>query len=1267
MEETIARLTALGLIKGRGNGELALSGTLTRAELVTLLVRAFGSADPTNEESATPAFSDTAGHWADSAIRAALAIVQRNGETLGYPDGSFNPDATLTVAETIAFLMKFVGVKPDTSKPWPASHIDAAVNAGLVPPEIVDPERLADPNQPAVRGELFTLLDDTFSDYQLPSGKTVYTEYVDPEPPVVDLDPIRPSDSGTTTISGRVSEGTFLYINGEQHWVDAGPFSFEVTLPEGTAVVDVRAVDLVGNEAAPPAQPEPEPPAEAPADPPANPPTDPPATPPSDPPANPPTTPPTNPPTNPPDDPPDDPPVQVATHLTTEAAEIGTGNPVELKAKLTLADSTPLSNQTIRFYVNTTLVGSARTSETGNATFTYQASLPIGTYPLEARFSGSTTRTASTATSTLTIFPVPVASDMAVTAKQAIPLKIMLTATDATGGPSITFIDGAAPAHGTLADGPADPCTTTDGETTCTQLLTYTPNDGFTGADSFTYRAANGYGSSVTYTVAITVEPYTGPIPDSATFATAEDSSAATITLSGADPEKKPLTFAITGQPAHGTIGALSSPSCDPATGVCTATVDYTPGADYTGPDSIRFTVTNDLLTSPAATVSISVTPVNDAPTAAAVSGLAGENSTGTITLRGSDIDSASLTFTVVDAPQHGAVGPIDPAAVVCTPAGAGTDCTLAVTYAPEPNFEGTDRFTYTVGDAALVSVAAEATVTVIPLPVADDATANTAEDTAVTLEFTATDGEKQPLTFSFGAPSSGSLSGTAEPVCDPATGICTVIRTYTPAQDDNGAATISFTAADGARVSEPGTVTINISPVNDAPTAAAVSGRIGEDAPGSVTLRGSDIDSTSLTFAVANAPQHGTVSPIDPTAVVCTPAGKGSDCTLAVTYTPEPGYEAGDSFTYTVSDGEKVSAAAEVTVSVIPLPVADDATAGTAEDTAVTLEFTATDGEKQPLSFSIGAPSSGSLSGTAEPVCDPATGKCTVTRTYTPAQDYSGQATISFTAADGARVSAPATMTVTISPVNDRPVAHASTYTVAEDGAPITLALTGSDLERQPLRFSVGSQQTGYLDISGGPSCDPETGVCTLTATYTPVPNWYGTDSFTFTVKDQQLTSTTATVTITVTPVNDAPVAQSVATPLAVDEDTPVNIDLVATDIDDADLTFSGSADHGVVTLQAKSCVPVGGGNTCTQTVTYTPNEDYVGGDTIRFTVKDAAAATSSGTIALTVNLANDAPVSGQTVDSYGDGQAVGFAVPAVATTVVTSSTYAITVGDTP
>jgi hypothetical protein len=176
----------------------------------------------------------------------------------------------------------------------------------------------------------------------------------------------------------------------------------------------------------------------------------------------------------------------------------------------------------------------------------------------------------------------------------------------------------------------------------------------------------------------------TPPIADSQSVTTAEDTSVA-ITLATSDAEGDELIYMVLSPPGRGALTGRAP------------YLTYTPNPNESGTDSFTFQVNDGSLNSAVATVSIAITPVNDAPVANSQL-VAAEEAPVTITLSGSDIEGAALTFMVLSGPTNGNL--------------SGTAPNL--TYTPNPNESGTDSFTFQVNDGSLNSAAA--TVSINPL-----------------------------------------------------------------------------------------------------------------------------------------------------------------------------------------------------------------------------------------------------------------------------------------------------------------------------------------------------------------------------------------------------------------------------------------------------------------------------------------------------------------------------------------------------------------------
>ena len=251
----------------------------------------------------------------------------------------------------------------------------------------------------------------------------------------------------------------------------------------------------------------------------------------------------------------------------------------------------------------------------------------------------------------------------------------------------------------------------------------------------------------------------TVPTATDASFTVDEDTSYSGQ-LTGNDADGDSLTYAIASNASQGTVSLTNS-----ATGAFT----YSPNAGINGSDSFTFRVNDGTIDSSTATVSITITPVNDAPTANSASLFVAEDSTYSGQLSGSDPDGDSLTFSIATNGSKGTALISD-------------NTTGAFTYTPDTNTTGTDSFTFTVSDGTLSSASATISVSITGAndpPTANSGTFSTPEDTAYSALLSGNDPDGDSLTFSIAANGS---KGTAV-ITDNATGAFT----YTPEANCNG------------------------------------------------------------------------------------------------------------------------------------------------------------------------------------------------------------------------------------------------------------------------------------------------------------------------------------------------------------------------------------------------------------------------------------------------------------------------------------------------
>ena len=409
---------------------------------------------------------------------------------------------------------------------------------------------------------------------------------------------------------------------------------------------------------------------------------------------------------------------------------------------------------------------------TGQATSTYTA-VAAG---VDNKVSAAVDQ--ATATTTITNLAAPTANSQSVTTNQDTAVAITLTGSDPNSPPrSLTYIVTTAPAHGTLSGTAPN--------------LTYTPTPGYFGPDSFQFKDNNGALDSNVATVSITV--IGKPTAEAKSVSTNQDTSVA-ITLTGSDPNSPPrsLTYIVTTAPAHGTLSGTAP------------NLTYTPTAGYTGPDSFKFKDNNGALDSNIATVSITVNPVNHAPTANNQSVSTNQNTAVAVTLTATDPDAGdTLTYAVTSAPAHGTL--------------SGTAPNL--TYTPTAGYTGPDSFKFQATDnhgaasnIATVSITVNA---VNHAPTANNQSVSTNQDTAVAVTLTATDPDAgDTLTYTVtSSPAHGTLSGTAPNL------------TYTPTAGYTGPDSFQFKATDNhGAASNLATVSLTVVPVQATVSAVSAS-----------------------------------------------------------------------------------------------------------------------------------------------------------------------------------------------------------------------------------------------------------------------------------------------------------------------------------------------------------------------------------------------------------------------------------------------------------
>ena len=258
--------------------------------------------------------------------------------------------------------------------------------------------------------------------------------------------------------------------------------------------------------------------------------------------------------------------------------------------------------------------------------------------------------------------------------------------------------------------------------------------------------------------------------------------------------------------------------------------------------------------------------------------------------------------------------------------------------------------------------------------------------------------------------------------------------------------------------------------------------------------------------------------------------------------------------FSLIVNDGTDSSPADNViiTVSNNDAPVADIQSVSTDEDTALSIILTATDADGDSLTYTtVSSPSNGSLSGTAPNL------------TYTPDPDFNGDDFFTFKANDGIADSDPATISIAVVPVNDKPIADDQSVSTDEN-TELQITLTATDADGDSLTYTtVSSPSNGSLSGTAP------------NLTYTPNSDFTGSDSIIFKANDGIADSDPATISITVNAVSQG-ISITLIDPNTVESGGSVNVTITGTGFDTVNVGVQVSLTGGSGPLKVSNTVVV-------------------------------------------------------------------------------------------
>ncbi|WP_283939434.1 retention module-containing protein [Pseudomonas sp. R3.Fl] len=832
----------------------------------------------------------------------------------------------------------------------------------------------------------------------------------------------------------------------------------------------------------------------------------------------------------------------------------------------------------------------------------------------------------ATGSSTLTLTITGTNDAPVANADQALtPINVALPSIDVLGNDSDVDGDTLSVTKAVLAD-PSQGSVSINPDGT----LNFVPAENLSGSVVIHYEISDSHGASASSSLTVQVGGNTPPQGADGSASLDEDSShsfsAADFAFNDADAGQHLQAVRIDSLPGAGSL-TFDGVAVVPGQVIAAADLGkltFTPDANDNGAPyaSFGFSVQDSAgaFDSASHTFTLDVTPVDDPsvllPNVASMDEDDG-SVTGNVLDNDSDVDN---TLSVSSYSVAGFSGNIA-AGTGTTIVGVGSIVIKAdgsYSFTPDANYHGAvPQITYTTNTGA--SSTLDITVnSVNDLPVAENANKTTLEDTPVSGQVVASDVDGDVLTYTL-KPSSGPANGTL--VLDAATGH----YTYTPNPNYNGDDSFTVVVSDGHNGTAESTVTLTVTAVNDVPVTSDDSKTTAEDTAVSGQVVASDVDGDALTYTLkpSSGPANGTL-------VLDTATGH-------YTYTPNPNYNGDDSFTVVIDDGHNGSTESTVTLTVTAVndaPVTTDDSKTTAEDTAVSGQVVASDVDGDALTYTLKSgdePKHGTL------VLDAATGHYT----YTPNPNYNGSDSFTVVIDDGHNGTAESTVTLTVTPVNDAPVAANDSKTTGENSVLSDQVPAASDID-SPVN------PNGYALVSG---LGAGNGNLTFNSDGSYVFN-PGSDfdslapgesrqvSFTYTAKDSEgATSAPATVTITVTGANDAPTGSDGT--ITLDEDSSRSfsaIDFGFNDVDHNDalsavridslpgagsLTFDGVA---VTQGQVIAAADLG-------KLAFTPAANANGNNYASFTfsVKDSNGAFDSTPNKLTVNVTpvNDNPVA--------------------------------------
>ena len=471
----------------------------------------------------------------------------------------------------------------------------------------------------------------------------------------------------------------------------------------------------------------------------------------------------------------------------------------------------------------------------------------------------------------------PVAQNQSVSTNQDTAKTIVLTATDANND-ALTFAIVTQPSNGTLSGSGAN--------------VIYTPKAGFSGSDSFTFKANDGKADSNVATITLQVlaapKPNTPPVAQNQSLRT-DKATPLLFALGATDAENDALTFRIVAQPKNGKLSGSA------------ANLTYTPNDDFSGTDTFTFVANDGKVDSNVATITVQVLagPVENTPPVASPLRLSTRRDAPiTLALIATDANIGDkLTYRIVSGPKNGKL----------------SGSAQNLTYTPNAGFSGLDSFTFVANDGQADSNVATVMVQVLENsntpPVAINQALRAQINTPLIVTLRGTDADGDTLIFRIVTqPKNGKLTAVAGKL------------NYTPNTGYTGSDSFTFVANDGQADSNIATITLQVLAGGNPPPPTPVPTQkvqavndsynlilgpselrqnngvtlLGDGtfriAPRGVLANDRAVPGKSLSARLKRGPQHGRVQ---------------LNADGSFDYQPSAGFAGTDEFTYTLSDGQ--------------------------------------------------------------------------------------------------------------------------------------------------------------------------------------------------------------------------------------------------------------------------------------------------------------------------------------------------------------------------